>query len=78
MQPTTEHASLHAPDISCAHCVNAIQARLGNLQGVSNVSASAQTKRIEIDFDPARISLDTIKNELDDEGYPVSDESAVR
>jgi len=73
MATATEHITLTAPDISCGHCVNAIQNRLGGLDGVSNVTASAETKQVEINFDPAKINLDTIKHELDDEGYPVGE-----
>lgn len=64
---------LSAPDISCGHCVAAIQNRLGGLDGVSSVSASADTKEIQIAFDPSTISLDKIREELDDEGYPASE-----
>lgn len=70
-QPTTEQVTLQAPDISCGHCVSSVQNRLGNLEGIQNVTASAETKLINVEFDPARISLDKIESELDDEGYPV-------
>ncbi|HWV23987.1 MAG TPA: cation transporter [Thermomicrobiales bacterium] len=73
MAMAIEHITLKTPDISCGHCVSAIQNRLGELEGVSSVIASAETKQVAIDFDPAKISLATIKNELDDEGYPVSE-----
>lgn len=71
-QSTTETITLQAPDISCGHCVSAIQNRLGELDGVKSVSASAETKLVDLKFDPSQITLDTIKAELDDEGYPVS------
>jgi len=71
-QSTSETITLTAPDISCGHCVSAIQNRLGGLEGVSTVVASADTKQIDLSFDPSKITLDTIKAELDDEGYPVA------
>lgn len=71
-QAATEHITLNAPDISCGHCVAAIQDRLGDLAGVSQVTASAESKQVEIDYDPATLSLDKIKAELADEGYPAS------
>jgi len=70
MAEATHATTLTAPDISCGHCVSAIQNRLGALDGVSSVVASADTKKIDLNFDPSKISLDTIKAELDDEGYP--------
>lgn len=62
--------SLQAPDISCGHCVSAVQNRVGQLDGVESVEASAETKVINIAFDADKISLDTIQAELKDEGYP--------
>lgn len=73
MATATEHIILNAPDISCGHCVNAIQNRLGELEGINTVKASEETKQVTVDYDPAKVSLDTIKSELDDEGYPVSE-----
>lgn len=73
MAQAIEHVSLNTPDISCGHCVNAVQNRLGKLEGIRAATASAETKRVEIDYDPAKVSLETIKRELDDEGYPVSE-----
>jgi len=70
-QSTTENVTLLAPDISCGHCVQTVQTSVGKLAGVSSVTASAETKQIDVTFDPAVVSLDTIAAVLDDEGYPV-------
>ncbi len=72
-QTTHENITLTAPDISCGHCVMSIQNRLGGLEGIDKVVASAETKRVDLSFDPSKISLDKIKAELDDEGYPVQE-----
>jgi copper chaperone len=70
-QPTTERVSLTAPDISCGHCVNTVQTSLGKLEGVTSVIASADTKQVDLEFDPSRVTLDKIAAVLDEEGYPV-------
>lgn len=70
-QASTEQVTLQAPDISCGHCVSSVQNRLGSLEGIRSVTASAETKLINVEFDPEKISLDKIEAELDDEGYPV-------
>ena len=70
-QSTYENITLNAPDISCGHCVSAIQTRIGGLEGVQSVAASAETKNVDLTFDPSKITLETIKAEMDDEGYPV-------
>lgn len=72
MQPPTERVSLHTPDISCGHCVSAIQNRIGALDGVANVSASTESKTVDVEFDISKVSLEKIEAELTDEGYPVS------
>jgi copper chaperone len=70
-QPTTERVTLLAPDISCGHCVNTVQSSVGKLEGVKRVSASAETKQVDLEFDPSLVSLAQIEAVLDDEGYPV-------
>ena len=66
-----EHVTLLAPDISCAHCVQTVQSALGELDGVSNVVANAETKHIDLDFDAEAISLGKIEAILDEAGYPI-------
>lgn len=39
------------PNISCGHCVHTIQTEVADLDGVQTVTASAETKQVEIVFD---------------------------
>lgn len=68
---SAEQISLTAPDISCAHCVSTVQQAVGDVPGVESVSASADTKVIDVRFDPAQVTVDRIEAVLDDAGYPV-------
>ena len=70
-QPTTERITLTAPDISCGHCVQTVQNSLGQLEGVTSVKASAETKQIDLEFNPGQVSLDKVAAVLDEAGYPV-------
>ena len=72
MNASLEQATLTAPDISCGHCVAAVQGAVGALDGVERVQADADTKRVEVAFDPARVTLPQIEAALDDAGYPVA------
>ena len=72
MASMMEHITLTAPDISCGHCVATIKEEVGTLPGVASVEADPDTKRIEIDFDPGRVSLAQIEARLDEAGYQVS------
>ncbi len=71
MSSTIERATLTAPDISCAHCVASITKAVGGLNGVSTVAADEQTRQVQVEYDPARVSLAQIEATLDEEGYPV-------
>lgn len=69
---TLEQITLTAPDISCGHCVATVQKEVGALGGVQTVQADEQTKQIQIAYDPSQVSLDRIKETLDEAGYPVA------
>src|SRR5215204_7100177 len=68
----TEHVTMAVPEISCDHCVNAIQKAVGPLPGVLSVKANAETKKVDIDFDPSKITVTHIEAMLEREGYPVA------
>ena len=72
MATMMEHITLTAPDISCAHCVMTIKEEVGELPGVASVEANEATKRVEISFDPNRVSLEQIEAVMDEAGYPVA------
>ena len=71
MNSTIEQATLTAPDISCGHCVATVKQAVGGLTGVSNVEADADTQRVDVTFDPNRVSLSQIEAALAEAGYPV-------
>ncbi|HZU87258.1 MAG TPA: cation transporter, partial [Anaerolineaceae bacterium] len=59
------------PNISCGHCVHTIQTEVGELEGVKQVLASAETKKVTINFD-APASEETIIALLKEINYPVA------
>ncbi len=69
--PATEQVSLTAPDISCGHCVSTVQQAVGDVVGVESVTASADTKVIDVRFNPGQVTVEKIEAVLDDAGYPV-------
>jgi len=72
MSSTIERAILTAPDISCGHCVATINKAVGAIDGVRRVETSEQTKQVQVEFDPGKVSLAKIEAVLDEEGYPVA------
>jgi copper chaperone len=59
------------PNISCGHCVHAIQTELSDVNGVKSVKADQETKKVEIEFD-APASEEKIKALLALIDYPVA------
>jgi copper chaperone CopZ len=59
------------PKISCGHCVNTIQMEVGDLEGVSSVVASNETKTVEVVFD-APATEEQIVALMTEINYPVA------
>jgi len=59
------------PNISCGHCVHAIQTEVAELEGVKEVRASAETKTVVIAFD-APATEEKIKALMAEINYPVA------
>ena len=72
MTPTVEHVRLSVPDISCNHCVAAVDEALSGMAGVSSVATDLGTKQVTVAYDPASVSVDTMSAALDEAGYPVA------
>lgn len=62
----------NVPDVSCAHCKNAIESALGNLEGVNEVEVDVEAKVVDVAFDEAKIPEDKVRDILAEEGYPVA------
>ena len=62
--------TLAVTGMSCAHCEKAVTNALEDI-GVASVTASAKNNTVEVEFDPVRISLEAIKNEISETGYVV-------
>ena len=66
-----EKVVLNVPNISCNHCVHTIEMEIGELDGVINVKADAETRTVDIDFsDPATKQL--LLETLSEINYPAT------
>jgi copper chaperone len=68
---TEQETMLSVPDISCEHCVYAINGALKVLPGVEMVNTDIPTKTVHLRYDPSHISLEKVEAVLDDIGYIV-------
>jgi len=66
-----EKIILQVEGMSCAHCEKAVVNALTDM-GAHSVSALAKDNTVEITYNPSVLSLDAIKDELDDMGYAVN------
>ncbi|GIP33766.1 copper ion binding protein [Paenibacillus sp. J2TS4] len=60
---------LKVEGMSCGHCVNSVEGALEKLGAAGKVDLAAKT--VSIEFDESKISEDTIKNAIEDQGYDV-------
>jgi copper chaperone CopZ len=61
--------SVTIPNISCGHCVAAIQRELSELKGVKAVEGDPQTKKVTVQWEDP-LTWETIAGTLVEIGYP--------
>lgn len=61
--------TLKVEGMSCGHCVNSIEGTIKNL-GVSG-EVDLNTGSVTVEYDDSKISLDAIKEAIEDQGYDV-------
>ncbi|NYV67935.1 copper chaperone CopZ [Bacillus sp. Gen3] len=66
-----ENITLTVNGMSCGHCVNSIEGSVGKLNGVKNVSVDLDNGKVQVQFDSNVVSLNEIKDTIDDQGYDV-------
>ncbi|HJV16973.1 MAG TPA: copper chaperone CopZ [Bacillales bacterium] len=66
-----EKVTLNVHGMSCGHCVKAVEGSVGTLEGVSSVAVDLKAKTVEVVFNQQEVTLDKIKETIDDQGYDV-------
>ncbi len=66
-----ENVIIKVEGMSCSHCENAIKKAVGTMDGVDKVSVSLEAKSVAVDYDASVLSLDTIKQAIEEQGYDV-------
>jgi copper chaperone CopZ len=62
-------ATLTIPNISCGHCVSAIESELTEVEGVTSVKADAAAKTVTVRWD-APATMERIRATLTEINYP--------
>ena len=66
-----EKVTLNVEGMSCGHCVKAVEGSVGALNGVSTVIVDLEEKKVDVEFNQDEVTLDKIKETIDDQGYEV-------
>ncbi|MGE5417846.1 MAG: copper chaperone CopZ [Acidobacteriota bacterium] len=62
---------LNVEGMSCSHCENSVKKAVGALNGVNAVNVDLKGKRVTVDMDTEKVSPETIKDVIEDQGYEV-------
>ena len=66
-----EKVTLQVAGMSCGHCVKAVEGAVGELAGVEKVTVDLKNGTVDVEFNENGVSLDQIKEAIDDQGYEV-------
>lgn len=64
--------TLQVPEIHCDHCKSSLEGAVGDLAGVANVEVSVPDATVEVVFDENTVTLDSIKQTIEEQGYAVA------
>ncbi|WP_453996302.1 copper chaperone CopZ [Bacillus nitroreducens] len=63
--------TLNVEGMSCGHCVKAVEGSVGKLEGVNQVHVKLDEALVEVAYNESQVSLDEIKETIEDQGYDV-------
>lgn len=67
-----EKVTLSVKGMSCGHCVKSVEGSVGELNGVQHVEINLSEAKVTVEFDQNKVSLESIKEAIDDQGYEVA------
>ena len=68
-QTETHEITVLDKAIHCAGCEARIQSVLARMSGVHKVKADHKTQKVQLTFDSANVSVQDVKDKLEDLGY---------
>jgi copper chaperone len=66
---------LEVPEVTCNHCISAIEGAVGALEGVQYVKVDLDRKDVTINYNEAELELARIVAAIEGEGYGVGPEA---
>lgn len=68
----TQTQVLKVPEMTCMHCKSSVTKAAQEVAGVAKVDVNLDTKAVTVEFDPAKVSMDQIKEAIRKKGYSVA------
>ncbi|MCX7923732.1 MAG: copper chaperone CopZ [Clostridia bacterium] len=68
---TKETTNLTVEGMSCSHCENSVKKSVGALDGINSVVVDLNAKKVTVEYDSDKVTLQTIKDAIEDQGYDV-------
>lgn len=65
----SSHIDLHVAGVHCAGCISKIESALGSMQGVERARVNLSTKRLSLDWEGSKTSVDSLVERLDELGF---------
>ena len=62
---------LQVPEVHCDHCKSSLEGAVGAMPGVATVEVTVADAVIDVGFDETTVSLDSIKQTIEEQGYAV-------
>jgi len=62
---------LEVTGMSCSHCEHSVKTAAGSLAGVKEVKVELKTGQVTVEYDPAQVKLQAIREAIEDQGYDV-------
>lgn len=62
---------LEVPEVTCGHCVAAIEGAVGALEGVDSVKVNLERKDVTVSYNEDRLEMDKVVAAIEEEGYQV-------
>ena len=69
----SESVTFTVTGMKCGGCENTITNKLQALEGVLSVSASHKDEEVEVEFEPTKIDLDSMKDAITEAGFTVEE-----
>lgn len=67
----SSQVTLNVKGMSCGHCVSSVESNVGKLDGVKEVKVHLESGKVDISYEEDKVTLDVIKETIDDQGYDV-------